>query len=97
MTAAQAGTAMASDCVDFINEDDARRIFLALFEEIAYAACADADEHLHKIRAGDRKERHVGFAGNGASEQSLACARRSDQQHAFRDPAAELLKPLGLT
>jgi len=36
--------------VDFIDEDDARRVLLGLFEHVAHAARADADEHFDKIR-----------------------------------------------
>ena len=49
MTAAQASAAMTADRVDFINEDDARRVLLALFEKIAHAAGADADEHFDEV------------------------------------------------
>ena len=85
---------MASDGVDFVDEDDARRGLLALLEHVAHAPGADADKHFDEIRAADRKERHIGFAGDGAREQRLARAGRSDQQHAFRNAAAELLKLL---
>ena len=67
---------------------------LALLEHVAHAAGADADEHLHEIRAADREERHVRFAGNRAGEQRLAGSGRADHQHAFRNAAAELLELL---
>src|SRR5207248_1522007 len=35
----EAGAAMASDGVDLVDEDDARRVLLALLEEVAHAAC----------------------------------------------------------
>src|ERR1035437_9491577 len=44
VTASQAGAAMAAHGVYFIDEDDAGRIFLALFEQVAHTACADADK-----------------------------------------------------
>jgi hypothetical protein len=50
VSAAQARAAVPSDGVDFVDEDDARRIFLALLEKIANAACAYADEHLNEVR-----------------------------------------------
>ena len=92
VTAAEACAAMASDRVNFVDEDDARRVLLALLEKIANAAGADADEHFDEIRTGDREERNVGFAGNGAGKQSLAGSRRPDQQHALRNASAELLE-----
>jgi hypothetical protein len=83
---------MATDRIDLVNEDDARGVFLALLEHVAHPAGADADKHLDEVRAGDREERNIGFARNGARQQRLAGARRANQQHAFRDLAAEPLK-----
>src|SRR4029078_12442809 len=59
---AEAGAAMAADRVDFVDEDDAGRVLLVLLEHVAHARGADADEHLDKVRARNREERHVGFA-----------------------------------
>src|SRR6201993_2322284 len=42
--------------VDLVDEDDAGRVLLALFEHVADARGADADEHLDEIRARDREE-----------------------------------------
>ncbi len=92
IAAAEAGAAMPADRVDLVDEDDAGRVFLALLEHVAHPAGADADEHLDKVGARDREERHVGFAGDGPRQQGLAGARRPDQQHALGDLAAEALK-----
>ena len=92
VTAADAVTAMAADRVDFVDENDARRGFLALLEHVAHAARADADEHFHEIRAADGEERHIRLAGDGAREQGLAGAGRADHEHAFRNAAAEFLE-----
>ena len=96
VSAAETGAAMATDRVDFVDEDDAGSVLLALLEEVANAACANADEHLHEVRAGDGEEGHVGFAGNCAGEQRLAGSRRSDEQDALGNAAAELLELLRL-
>ncbi len=87
---------MAADGVDFVDEDDAGGVLLALFEEVADAACADADEHLDEVRTGDREEGNIGFAGYRAGEQGLAGSRRSDEQDALGNAAAELLELLRL-
>ena len=97
VTAADSMTAMATDGVDFVDENDAWRGLLALFEHVAHPGGANADEHLHEIRAADREERHVGLARNGAREQGLAGSRRANQQNALRNAAAELLEFLGVT
>src|SRR5436309_2685952 len=81
--------ALAADGVDFVHEDDAGRVLLRLVEEVADAARADADEHLHELRAGDREEGHAGFAGDRLAEQGLAGSGRPDQQHALGDARAE--------
>ena len=59
------------------------------------AAGADADEHLHEVRAGHRQERHAGLAGDGPGDEGLAGARGPDQQHALGDAGADLAEPLG--
>src|SRR5262245_56970897 len=96
MSAAETGAAMAPHGVDFIDEDDARGVLLALFEKVADAACAHANEHLHEIRTGNREERYTRFAGNGPRQQRFAGSRRSDQQYALRNAAAQLLEFLRL-
>src|SRR5712692_8613245 len=96
MAAAQASATMTSYGIDFINEDNARGILLPLFEQITHPAGADAYEHLHEIRAGNRKERHVCFARDRPRQQGLARARGTDQQHTLRDPSAQLLELLRL-
>ena len=96
VSAAETGAAMTADRVDFVDEDDAGRILLALLEQVADAACAHADEHLHKVRTRDAEERHVGFAGHGTRQQGLAGSRRPDQQHALGNASAQLLELLRL-
>src|SRR5258708_7920502 len=83
---------MAAYGINFVDEDNAWSVLLALLEQVTYAACADADEHLNKVRAGDTEKRHVGFAGNSAGQQSFASARMTYQQHAFGNASAELLE-----
>ena len=49
MAAAVAGSAGSPDRVQLVDEKDAGGALAALLEEVAYAARADADEHLHEI------------------------------------------------
>ena len=88
VTTANSMPAMPADCVDFVDENNAGRGFLALFEHVAHPARADADEHLDEVRTADGKEGHVRFTSDGASEQRLACARRADEEDAFGNAAA---------
>src|SRR5690606_6665127 len=89
VTAAEASAAVATDGVDLVDEDDAGGVLLALLEQVADAAGADADEHLDEVRAADAEERDPGLAGDRLGEQGLAGARRAHQQHALGDPAAD--------
>src|SRR3546814_15697440 len=83
---------MTAHGVDFVDEDDARRILLRLFEHVAHAGRADADEHLNEIGARNAEERHIGLPRDGAGEQRLAGAGRADQQRALWNLAAEAVE-----
>src|SRR5439155_16641698 len=96
VTTTQAGATMPAYRVDFIDEDDARRVLLPLLEQITDTGRADADEHLYEVRPADREERNVGFAGDRPGEQRLASSGRPHQKDALGDSAAQLLKLLGL-
>ena len=95
MAAAEACAALATDRVDLVDEDDRPAHLAGLLEQVADAAGADADEHLHEVRTGDREEADAGLTGNGAGEQCLAGARRADQQHALGHACADLAEALG--
>ncbi len=92
--AAEARATMTADGVDLVDEDDARRVLLALLEEIAHAARADPDEHLHEVRAGDAEEGNARLAGDGPGQERLARAGRPDEQDALGDAPAEALELL---
>ena len=92
MSAAEPGSALASDRIDLIDEDDARRRLLRLFKEVAHARRADTDEHLDKIRSADRKELHARLAGNRLCEKGFARARRAKEQDSLRNPRSEFVE-----
>ena len=96
MAAAEAGAAMTADRVDLVDEDDAGGVLLALFEQVANARRADADEHLDEVGAADREERNIGLTGHGPRQQRLPRSGRAHQQDALRDAAAKLLELLRL-
>ncbi len=66
---AQTGAAVAADGVDFVDEDDARRVGLALLEQVAHTRGADADEHLDEVGARHGEERPPRFTGDGFGKQ----------------------------
>src|SRR5690348_15693829 len=75
--------------IELVDEDNRWRVLTRLLEQVANPGGADADEHLDKFRARDRKERDSGFASDGAGQQGLAGAWRTDQQHTLRRSAAQ--------
>ena len=88
---ARPDAARTADCVEFVDEHDARRFFARLFEQLAHAGSTNSDEHLDELGTADVEERHPRFAGYGAREQRLAGSRRAEQQNPFRHPATEAL------
>ena len=49
VAAAHAGAALAAHGVDLVDEDEARRVLLALQKQVAHSRRAHAHEHLHKV------------------------------------------------
>ena len=94
VSAAKTSAAVTSDRINFVDEDNARRVLLALLKQIAYAAGAHANKHFDKVRARNREEGNVRFASNRAGQQSLTRSRAADQQHALGNTSAELLELL---
>ena len=92
VAAAEARATLAAHGVDFVDEDDARRILLGVLEHVAHARRAHADEHFDKVGARDAEERHLGFARDGFRQQRFTRAGRADQQQAARNAAAKLLE-----
>ena len=86
---AKARTAMAADCVDFVDKHDARSRLLCLGEHVADPARTDADEHLDEVRTRNGEERNPRLTRNRAGEQGLAGSGRPDQQRTLGDLAAE--------
>jgi hypothetical protein len=94
MTAAETSSAMTSNCVNFVDKNDARSVLLALLEKIANAACTDTDEHFDEVGTRDREERNIRFTRDGFRKQGLTGSRRPHHQNALRNFPAELLKLL---
>src|SRR5439155_293488 len=94
LTMLESSAAVTPDGVDFVDEDDARSVRLALLEQVAHPRGADADEHLHEIGSRHREERPSRLAGHGFSEERLARPGRPDEQRPLREPAAQALELL---
>ena len=93
VAAAEAGHAArprAADRVELVDEDDCRRVFLRLLEEVTHARGADSYDRLDELGRGNGEERNVRLPGDGARKQRLPRAGRPGKQDAVRDPAAHL-------
>ena len=93
---ARCGTAFA-DGVDLVDEDDRRRIFFRLLEEVADTCGADTDEHLDEARTGDGEEGNVRLSRNGFGQQRFTGTRAAHEQHPFGDLGAEFDVTLRVT
>ena len=71
VAAAHAGAAVLAHGVDLVDEDDRGGVLLGLLGTGRGRGGADTDEHLDEVGAGDRVERDLGLAGDGAGEQGL--------------------------
>ena len=96
VSAAEASAAFAADGVDLVDEDDRLPHLASRFEQVAHAAGADAHEHLHEVRTGDREEWHSGLAGDCLGEEGLAGAGWADEQHAFGDARTDFGEAFGV-
>ena len=83
---------MSSHGIEFVDENDARRLLLGLVEHVADTGRADADKHLYKVRTRNREKRHFRLAGDRLSEECLAGSGRADHQDTFRDLSAKALE-----
>ncbi len=92
MATAESCAAVTPDGVEFVDKNDARRLFLGLIEHVPYAGCTHADEHLDKIGTRDREKRHFRLAGDRLGEQRLAGSRRTDHEHTLGNLATEALE-----
>ncbi len=90
MAAAKTRSAASCHGIDLIDEDDAGGVLLGLLEHVSHTGCADTDEHLDKVRAADRIERHPGLTCHGLCKKRLAGSGRALEQHALRNAGADL-------
>ena len=74
---AQSRAAVPAHGVNFVNEDDARRVLFALLEQVPDARGAHADEHFHEVGSGNGEEWDVRFSGDGARQKGLARSWRA--------------------
>ncbi len=88
---AETRAALATHCINFINEDNAGRILLRVLEHVANTSRANTDEHFYEVGTGNGKERNLRFACNRFGEQRLTGTRRADKQNAAGNASAKAL------
>src|SRR5690606_41800086 len=64
-----------ADGINFVDKDNAGRLLLGLLAHIANPGSTHTDKHLHKVRTGDREERHPRLTRNGLGEQGFTGPR----------------------
>jgi len=92
MAASQAGTPLATDCIDFVNKDNGWRLSLGGRKQVAHSAGTDADKHLDEFASVDTEVRSFRLTCDGACQERLAGARWADQQHSLGYASTQLLK-----
>ena len=93
---AQMDTALAADCVELVDKDEAGGLGLGLLETGHAPGGPDPDKHFDEFAAAQRKKRDPGFAGHGPCQQGLARSRRPKQEHAFGYLGSQCLVSLGV-
>ena len=96
LVAQRVAAAIAADRVELVDEDDARLVAARLLEQLAHARRADARVHLDEVGSADGDEGHARFAGHRPRQQRLARSRRSHQEDAARNAAADRFEALRL-
>ncbi len=92
VSTSQSGTSLATDCVDFVDEDDCWRLGFGRGKQIPDSAGTDTHEHLDEFTTVDAEVGHVRFAGDGAGEQCFSGSGRADQQRSFGDTSTQFLE-----
>ena len=73
-------TALPSDGINLINENNARSLLLCFSEQITNPAGAHADEQLDEFRGSHREERHTRFSCNCTGQQRFSGSRWPNKQ-----------------
>ena len=94
MTAAQTCASLATNGVDFVDEDNCFAHLACLQEQVTHATCANADKHFHEVRTSDRHKAHASFTSNSACKECFASSGRTHKQNTFRNTCANFFESL---
>ena len=86
-----AAFSLLANGIDLVDKYDAGSFLVGLLEQVTYFGSTHAYEHLHEFRTGNGEEGDIRLTGHGFGQQSLAGARRADQQCTLRHLGADIL------
>ncbi|MPM87077.1 hypothetical protein SDC9_134170 [bioreactor metagenome] len=89
VTSTQPGATLATNCINFIYENDTWAVSFGLVKQVTYAAGTDTDEHFYKFGARDREERHASFSRDCFGKQGFTGTRRADQEYTLRNASTQ--------
>mmetsp|Transcript_29608 Transcript_29608/g.51995 ORF Transcript_29608/g.51995 Transcript_29608/m.51995 type:complete len:368 (-) Transcript_29608:411-1514(-) len=84
------GSTLATDGIDFINEDDARGVLLSHLEQVADTGSTHTDEELNELGTGGGHERNSSLTGGGTGEEGLTGTRRAFHDDSLRNLGSKL-------
>ena len=91
VAAAEACASLTSNRIDLVDKNDARCVFLCLFEQVSDSGRTYTYEHFHEVRTAYRKERHSCFSGCRSGDIGLTCSRRAYEQYTLRYPCTQIV------
>ena len=86
---------MATNGVDFINEDNRGSNLLGARNQVAHARGANTDVHFEELGTGDREEGSIGLSCNCLCQQSLTRSGRTVKQDASGNAGSNLVELFG--
>ena len=97
VTTTQASATLAAHRINFVNKNDAGRVFLRVFEHVTHTRRTHTHKHLNKVGTRNAEKWHLGFAGNAFRQQGFTRTGGAYQQQPTGDATTESLETLGVT
>lgn len=85
-----------TNCIDFIDENNGRRVFSGGFKQLSHQFRTLAGIFLDEFRTNDTQEGGGSLIGHCFSKQGFACSGTSVENHAFRRTNAHIFIDFGM-
>ena len=95
VSAAQASATVAAHSINLVDEDDAGRVLLALFKQVAHNGLAPTPTNISTKSEPEMEKKGMFASCNRAGEQRFTGSRRPYEQHALRNAPTEFLEFCG--